>query len=104
DDPQPWTARLAVVWMLLPVLAICVLVLLFRRHQMLRIWRYGSEAVGRVVEVRQSAIAPRSRFVRLAVEGSGNRRVLTTLFPYTAGEIHKDDELVVLMSPGNASR
>jgi hypothetical protein len=103
-EPQPWVARLAIVWMLLPALLVALVMLLLRRSQVLRIWRDGAEVFGTVVEIRQSAIAPRSRIVRLTLDGSDNQRIFSSLFPNSAGEVHKGDELLLLRLSPNASR
>ena len=103
-EPQPWLARLAIVWMLLPALLLALVMLVIRRHQMLRIWRDGTETFGTIVELRQSPIAPRSRVVRFTLGDSDNRQIFSTLFPNRAGEINTGDELLLLTLGSNPSR
>jgi hypothetical protein len=103
-EPLPWAARLTIVWMLLPLLIIALIMLVVRRAQVLTIWRDGVEANGTVVDLRQSAIAPRSRVVRVTLKDSEDRRIFSTFFPNAAGALQKGDELLLLTSPGNRSR
>ncbi len=103
-EAQPWIARLTIVWMLLPALLVSLLMLFVRRFQMLRVWRDGVEVAGTVVELRQSPIAPRSRIVRFTLGDPENRRIFSTFFPNSAGEINKGDELLLLTLPSNPSR
>ena len=103
-DPQPWLARLFVVWMLLPALLIAIAMMLLRRSQILSIWTEGVPLTGTVIDIRQSAIAPRSRVVRFTLAESADRRVHSTFFPLAAGDIGKGDELIVLASPTNHAR
>ena len=103
-EPQPWLARLAIVWMLLPALLLAIIMLLIRRRQILRIWREGQETYGTVIELRQSPIAPRSRVVRFTLGDPDDRRIFSTLFPNRAGEINKGDELLLLTLESNPSR
>jgi hypothetical protein len=103
-ETQPWVARLTIVWMLLPAVLVAVLMLLLRRYQMLRVWRDGVEVTGTVVELHHSSIAPRSRIVRFTLGDPADRRIFSTFFPNSAGEINKGDELLLLTLPANPSR
>ena len=103
-EPQPWSTRLAMVWMLLPALIFTVLMMLVRRRQMLSIWREGTAVPGTVVDLKQSAIAPHSRVVRFTLNDAGDRRIGSTFFPLAAGELQKGDELVLIVSPTNRAR
>jgi hypothetical protein len=101
---QPWTARMAIVWMLLPPLAISLLMLLWRRQQILGLWRNGSVMSASVVDSKQSAIAPRSRVVRFILNDSEDRRVLSSFYPNHAASMEKGDDLLILAPPTNPSR
>ena len=103
-EPQPWMARLAIVWMLLPAVIIAACMMLLRRRQIINIWRNGLPATGTVVDLRQSSIAPHSRVVRFTLNDSADRRILSTFFPMAAGDLNKGDELVLLTSPTNRAR
>jgi len=70
----------------------------------LSIWRNGAAAIGSVVDVRQSSMAPHSRVVRFTLNDAPDRRILSTLYPIAAGELNEGDELLLLMSPTNRRR
>jgi hypothetical protein len=101
---QPWRTRFAMVWLLLPALVFPIVLMLVRRRQLLKIWRDGIETAAKVVEVRPSPIAPRSRVVRYTLGLEDDRRVFLTLFPTSAGQLQPGDELLMLTSPGNPAR
>ena len=71
---------------------------------MLNAWRHGVPAVATVVDSKQSAIAPRSRVVRYTLAEGADRRIFSTLFPASQGELQKDDELLVLIPPKHPDR
>jgi hypothetical protein len=101
-EPQPWFARMAIVWMLLPALLLALMMMLVRRRQILRVWTEGVPMTGTVVDTRQSPIAPRSRVVRFTLDG--DRRIFSTFVPISAGEVSRGGELVMLASPTNPGR
>jgi hypothetical protein len=69
----------------------------------MNVWRDGQAAVARVIGQRHTAIAPRSRVVRFALQDSDDRRVFTTLHPSkdlpAAGEL-----MWVVYPPNNPAR
>jgi hypothetical protein len=103
-EPLPWSARLTIVWMLLPMLVVTVGMMLFRKQQLLRIWRQGQPTVATVVDSRQSAIAPRSQLIRYTIDDSADRRVYSTFFPNAAGSIEKGDQIMMLALPEKPGR
>ena len=101
-ESQPWFARMAIVWMLLPALLLALMMMLVRRRQILRVWTEGVPMTGTVVDTRQSPIAPRSRVVRFTLDD--DRRIFSTFVPISAGEVTRGGELTMLASPTNPGR
>jgi hypothetical protein len=101
-EPRNWFEQLLTVWILSPLLVLALLMMLLRRGQMLRLWRDGEETIGRVVDWRQSPIAPRSRALRIAVEGAADRRIVSILYPLASSPLEKDDEIVLVTRRGRA--
>jgi hypothetical protein len=101
-EPQPWFARMAIVWMLLPAILLAVAMMLIRRAQILKVWVEGVPMTATVVDTRQSPIAPRSRVVRFTLDGE--RRIFSTFFPLAAGEVAEGGEFMMLALPTNHAR
>jgi hypothetical protein len=102
--PPPWHTELSAVIILVPLLLLSVLMMLWRRVQVLAVWRRGEPMSGIVVDSKQSAIAPRSRVVRFALMDGNDRRVFHVLYPTRAGEPGKGDELLLIAPPLKPSR
>ncbi len=101
SEPRPWPEQLLTVLILLPLLALALIMMIWRRRQMLRLWRNGNEMIGRVIELRQSPIAPRSRALRLALN-SPDRKIVSILYPLSSPPLQKDDEVVLVVQRGRA--
>jgi hypothetical protein len=103
--PRSWTASLSVVMLLTPFAIVLVIITWFVRRGVLSVWAHGQPAIGTVVDTHRSGIAPKSDIVRFTVNDIEDRRVFSTLYPHTAGQLQPGDELALLMperSPGKA--
>src|SRR5438034_10934373 len=103
-EPPPWRTELSAVIVVVPLLALSLLMMSWRRAQVLNVWRKGEPATGIVVDSKQSAGAPRSRVVRFALADGNDRRVFQVLYPTSAGEPAKGDELLLLAPPNKPAR
>jgi len=103
-EPRPWLANLSMPLLFLPVVVVTVLVMILKRHGVLRIWKTGEPAEATVVSLEHSGLAPRSRLLRYALTEREDRRVFTMLYPVRAGLPQKGDELQLLVIANNPSR
>lgn len=101
-QPAPWSQELTASGLLIPLVLILIAITLYKRARVLQIFKLGVPAEAQVVEVKQSAIAPGSRMIRLTLPDS--RRVLTTLAPANLGAMKKGDRLWVLRLPDAPAR
>lgn len=102
-DPRPWYEEFVVVLLLLPLLLLVLAIAWWRRRSVTRIWRDGEAALARAIGHGHTAVAPRSRIVRFALEESDDRRVFTTLHP-VKNLPAKGELFWVVHAPGNPSR
>lgn len=100
-EPVPWTHELAAVFLLLPLCAIVILAVIWKRQGVLNIWRNGDLGRAVVVEVRHNAGAPNSRLVRCHLIGE-DRRVFSILVPARLAPA-KGDTIDLLTLPGRPS-
>jgi hypothetical protein len=101
--PKPWTQELTTLGLLAPLLVLLLMVTIWRRMSVLNVWRNGSLIGGQVVEIRQTAIAPRSRIVRFTLK-DGDRRVWATLAPTSAGIPARGETIWLIALPGRPGR
>jgi hypothetical protein len=113
DNPQRWTERtqanpwvneLRMVWLLAPLAALLLLVTVWKRYGVLRVWRDQPLAGGVVVDVRHTAVAPLSRLVRFNFSESDDRRVHAALMPTRAGIPEKGQAIWLVCPPDKPSR
>ena len=113
DDPSRWTARTRpdALWpemlgglMLLPAVPVLAAVVLFQRSRVLRLWRDGRAVEAMVLESRQTALAPRSSFLRCAPTDPADRRVIGVYAPGRAGRLVAGDTLWLLTDPAGGRR
>jgi hypothetical protein len=97
-QPRSWVVELSVALVLLPLLAVLLVVAVLQRARILRIWQEGDAANGKVVDVRQTAIAPLSRMVRFTLSDGSNSRVCSVLVPTRAG-VPARGEVISLVIP-----
>lgn len=99
---KAWLAEMTSVALLVPLVAALLVVALLRRAAILRVWREepASEAV--VVDTAHSAMAPRSRALRLTIKG--DTRVFSTLYPLRAGVPAVGETLWVVAPPGKPQK
>jgi hypothetical protein len=103
-EPKPWAQELTTLGFLVPLLALLLAVTILRRRGMLKVWRDGSLLSGEVVEIRQSAIAPRSRIARFILRDGEDRRVWATLVPTSAGIPAKGETIWLIALPNRLGR
>ena len=103
--PRGWLASLAAPVLLAPLVAVLLLMTLWQRARVLGVWRAGEVADATVVDWHRSGIAPRSVVVRFTLDDPEDRRVFSTLWPHSAGELSPGD-VITLVVPrgGDASR
>jgi hypothetical protein len=100
--PRPWVQELTAVGLLVPILLLLGIMTLWRRMGMLKVWRSGSLIPGEVVELRHTAIAPRSRIVRFTLRDGP--RVWGTLVPTSAGVPARGETIWLISLPGRPGR
>lgn len=113
-DPDVWTARteptvlaqqLTGAAVVVPVLGVLVVVTLLRRAKALRTWRDGRPVPALVVESRQTAVAPKSRFVRCTPADRSDNRIVGVYVPqWAARELRPGDALWLVFPPGGRGR
>jgi hypothetical protein len=112
-DPQRWTARSRpdALWpevlgglILLPAVPILWAVVLWQRARVLKLWRVGRAVEAIVLESHQTALAPRSRFLRCAPTDPSDKRVIGVYAPDRAGRLGPGDTLWILTDAGGGSR
>ena len=102
-EPRPWHVEFTVVLLLVPLLLAVALIALWRRRQIVHVWRSGEAALRSVIGHRHTAVAPFSRVIRFTLEGSDDRRVWTTLHP--SHDLPAVGELIwIVHAPGNPGR
>lgn len=112
-DPSRWTARTRpdALWpeilggiILLPAVPILAAVVFWQRARVLKLWRAGRAVESVVLESRQTAMAPRSRFLRCAPTDPSDKRVIGVFVPDRAGRLAPGDTLWILTDPAGGSR
>jgi hypothetical protein len=97
-EPRSWIVELSVAMVLLPLLALILLIAVLQRARILRIWQNGEETLASIVDIRQTALAPRSRLLRFTLADGSSARVCSVLLPTRAG-VPRQGETVVLVMP-----
>lgn len=112
-DPARWTARTEPVpltmellsgLMLLPPALLFGAVAWWRRARLLKLWRDGHAIEAVAMESRQTALAPRSRFVRCAPLDGADRRVFGVYVPDGAGRVAEGDSVWLVADPAGTRR
>ena len=99
---KSWLAEMTSVAILLPLVVVLLVVALVKRAAVLRIWRDEPAAEAIVVDVATSAMAPKSRVLRLTLKGES--RVFTTLYPVRAIVPAVGKSLWVAAQPGKPNK
>ena len=102
--PPPWSHELAIVAALIPVLILVVLMILWKRRGVLRVWRNEPLVEAIVVELRQSPVAPMSRVVRFTLAQGGGQRIWSTLMPASAGIPEIGQHFWIICPPNNPGK
>ena len=103
-DPSRWTDRTSVSMadkflipaVLVPAAVILLLVAFLKRRSILAVWRDQPLAEAVVVDVRSSALYPRSHVVRLTLLTDASQRVFATVIPSAYGNLAKGDTIHVV--------
>jgi hypothetical protein len=112
DQPDVWTYRsepTSIVAALLgpiivfPLGLIGLLVALWKRGRLERLWKTGPARLAIVIETRQTALAPMSKLVRVTPQGVGDRRLYTVYVPHTVRQLQHGDLLWMISHPDNAT-
>jgi hypothetical protein len=111
-DPQKWTDQVAtrplVEQMLIPLILfpsalVLALGAIWQRWRMLALWRDGEAREGRIVDLRHSAVAPRSNVLRCTIEGARDKRLLSVVVPRRTPRMEPGDHLVLLIPAAGES-
>jgi len=99
-NPDHWTDRVEISWaedtlvgmLFLPIVLLLLAIAIFNRWQTLAAWKNGPAMHATVVEVKQSATAPKSRILRMVLGHYHDQRIFTTLIPtrrarYSSGDV-----------------
>jgi len=84
-DLPPWSHEVAVIIVLIPILMIVIVLVLWKRRGVLRVWRDAPLAEAVIVELRHTPVAPLSNVVRFTRVDGSDKRIWTTLMPSSAG-------------------
>ncbi len=100
NNPNHWTDRVEISWaedtlvgmLFLPIVLLLLAISIFNRFQTLAAWKNGPAMHATVVEIKQSATAPKSRILRMVLGHYHDQRIFTTLIPtrrarYQAGDV-----------------
>jgi len=94
-----WTDRVEISWMedtmvgllLLPTVLLMLGIGLFNRFRVLQTWKNGHAIHASIVEVKQSAAAPRSRVISMVLSNYHDQRIFTTLVPTPKARYQQGD-------------
>jgi hypothetical protein len=105
QNPEVWTNRteppslvgqLVGVWLLLPVAAVAAAVGAVRARRLRSVWVNGVVRKCVVIDVKQTATAPRSFAVRVTPAEQGDRKIFTVFVPQRLGRPVAGDEVYVV--------
>ncbi len=108
NNPGRWTtlqsvpilpAQLLAAFIIFPVALLLLLLALFLRRRILRIWRNGQAIPALVVETRQSAMSPRSRAIVCTPRDGRDKRLFTVFVPTRIAQFHEGDVIHLLALP-----
>jgi hypothetical protein len=113
-DPQKWTdqvqtrplvEQMLIPLILFPLALVLALGAIWQRWRMLALWRDGEAREGRIVDLRHSAVAPRSNVLRCTIEGARDKRLLSVVVPRRISRVEPGDHLVlVIPAAGETNR
>jgi hypothetical protein len=113
-DPQKWTdqvetrplvEQMLIPLILFPITLVLVLGAIWQRWRMLALWRDGEAREGRIMDLRHSAVAPRSNVLRCTIEGARDKRLLSVVVPRRMPRLEPGDHLVlVIPAAGETNR
>ena len=92
------------VYVLGALFMLMLMLTVWRRRGVLRVWRDQPLAPAVVVESRHTAIAPASRLVRFTFSDGDDRRVHSTLMPARAGVPAHGEMIWLICPPDKPSR
>ncbi len=106
-----WTDRVEISWMedtmigllLLPTVLLLLGIGFFNRTKVLQAWKNGHAMHASIVEVKQTASAPRSRVVSMVLSNYHDQRIFTTLVP-TPRATYKQGDIVWVIIPSTTPR
>ncbi len=112
-DPQRFTVRSELpplVKLLMGAISLAVVAALLlavgflKRRSVLTTWRAGEAHQASVVEIEQTALAPRSRLVRCALTGGRDRRLINVYVPRRVGDFQPGETIWLVMPPGRPDK
>lgn len=103
EAPPLWTDLVAGM-IVLPLGILLAAGSLLARSRTARLWRDGVSVDALVMDVRQTAMAPRSRFVRCTPADESDPRVMGVYVPHAANVLQPGDSLWVITPAGNRSK
>jgi hypothetical protein len=104
-DPSHWTDRVEISWLedtmiallLLPTVLLFLAIAAFNRFSVLRAWTTGHAIHASVVEMKQSASAPRSSILRFVLGHYHDQRIFSTLIPNRRAKYQPGDVVWVII-------
>jgi len=111
-DPQRWTdhttppqlaPRMMGPLAILPFIAVALLAGLLARRRLMKTWREGVAVQALVIEVLQTALAPKSTLVRCTIPTDRDGSVLGVYLPHSKGIPVKGETLWLLRPPARST-
>jgi hypothetical protein len=104
-DPSRWTDRVEISWLedtmisllLLPTILLFLAIAFVNRMGVLKAWQNGPAMHASVVELKQSASAPRSSILRFVLGHYHDQRIFSTLIPNRRARYQPGDVVWVIL-------
>jgi hypothetical protein len=104
-NPSRWTDRVEISWLedtmiallLLPTVLLFLFIATFNRFGVLAAWKNGHAIHASVVEMKQSASAPRSSILRFVLGHYHDQRIFSTLIPNRRAKYQPGDVVWVII-------
>lgn len=112
-NPEDWTGLTAAppLWtdlveglIVLPVALLLAAAGLAAKGRLTRLWRDGKAREAIVIDVKQTAMAPRSRLVRCTPADDTDSRIISVYVPHRGVNLQEGDALWLITPPGKVSR
>jgi hypothetical protein len=102
--PRGWLASLAAPALLAPLAALLLVLTLWQRSRVLNVWQTGEPVEATIIDWHRSGIAPKSVVMRFSLKDGDDRRVFSTLWPHSAGELQVGETVLLVAPAGDPAR